>query len=146
MTLTRKGAHAYGEGQADIREELRRYGKHVGYVPSQFAEATCACGGRTFRLLLDEEEGAAVRACPSCGGSHPMGDSAEFLEEASLEECGCPCGNDLLELTLGVSLYEDSEDVRWLYVGCRCPRCGLTACYGDWKNEFTGYRSLLAAV
>ncbi len=42
-----------------------------------------------------------------------------------------------------MSLYEGSEDVRWLYVGCRCPACGLTAVYGDWKNEFNGYRDLL---
>ena len=42
--------------------------------------------------------------------------------------------------------YDQSEDVRWLYVGCRCPACGLTGCYGDWKNEFIDYRNLLARV
>ena len=47
------------------------------------------------------------------------------------------------EVTAGVLLYDDSEDVRWRYLGCRCPSCGLTACYGDWKNEFEGYRELL---
>jgi hypothetical protein len=33
-----------------------------------------------------------------------------------------------------------------LYLGCRCPACGLVAVYGDWKNEFNGYRELLAKV
>ena len=58
----------------------------------------------------------------------------------------CFCRDNVFEITVGVSLYDDSEDVRWLYVGCRCPKCGLTGVYGDWKNEFNGYRELLARV
>ena len=50
------------------------------------------------------------------------------------------------EITVGVALYADSEDVRWLYIGCRCPECNLSGCYGDWKNEFIGFRDLLARV
>jgi hypothetical protein len=57
-----------------------------------------------------------------------------------------PCGGEEFEITVGVSLYEGSEDVRSLYIGCRCPGCGLSAVYGDWKNEFNGYRDLLARV
>jgi hypothetical protein len=52
----------------------------------------------------------------------------------------------VFEITVAVSLYADSEGVRWLYIGCRCPACGITAVYGDWKNEFDGYRELLAMV
>jgi hypothetical protein len=37
-------------------------------------------------------------------------------------------------------------DARWLYVGCRCPACGLTACYGDWKIGGGGYHDLLGSV
>ena len=81
-----------------------------------------------------------------CMAEHPIGDSNEYLDEAELEECACPCGGKEFEITVGVSLYEESEDVRWLYLGCRCPKCGLTAVYGDWKNEFNGYRDLLARV
>jgi hypothetical protein len=44
--------------QADIREELTRFGTANAYVPTQFADARCGgCGGRTFRLKLDEDEG-----------------------------------------------------------------------------------------
>jgi hypothetical protein len=78
--------------------------------------------------------------------SHPIGDSAEFMDEDEEEECACPCGEEAFEITVGVSLYADSEDVQWLYVGCRCPACNLTAVYGDWKNEFNGFRELLARV
>ena len=144
--LTKRGKSYFGESQSDIREEVLRYSKLSGYSAQHFADAACECGGRLFRLSLDENEGAAVRRCPSCQKEHAIGDSAEYLEEAELEECGCPCGNDDLEITVGVSLYDGSEDVRWLYVGCRCPQCGLTAVYGDWKNEFNGYQSLLKKV
>jgi hypothetical protein len=144
--LTKRGKSYFGESQADIREEVLRYSKLSGYSAQHFADAACECGGRLFRLSFDENEGAAVRRCPSCQKEHAIGDSAEYLEEAELEECGCPCGNDDLEITVGVSLYDGSEDVRWLYVGCRCPQCGLTAVYGDWKNEFNGYQSLLKKV
>ena len=101
---------------------------------------------RELELAIDEEVGAAVRTCSKCKSEHPIGDSDEYLEEAELQACVCVCGKDMFELTVGVSLYEDSDDVRWLYVGCRCPSCGITGCYGEWKNEFIDYRKLLKRV
>lgn len=106
----------------------------------------CVCGVRTFRLALDDTQGAAVRTCSRCGVARPIGDSGEYLADASLEECACPCGHEVFEVTAAVSLYEGSDDVRWLYLGCRCPVCGLVAVYGDWKNEFNGYRELLSRI
>ena len=75
-----------------------------------------------------------------------MGDSDDYMDGAELQDYGCTCGENSLEITVGVALYEGSDDVRWLYVGCRCPACGLTGCYGDWKNEFIDFRKLLARV
>jgi hypothetical protein len=146
MTLTRRGKHSYGTDQADIGSEISRYSSVNGYPAEYFASACCACGSTTFGLALDDNEGAAVRTCSSCHAEHPIGDSEDFLDDAELEECACPCGAELFEITVGVSLYTDSEDVRWLYLGCRCPNCGLTAVYGDWKNEFNGFRALLDKV
>jgi hypothetical protein len=146
MALTKRGKHRYGDDQADIRAELTRYSIANEYVAQHFADARCSCGGRVFRLALDDTQGAAVRTCSVCKESHPIGDSAEFLADADLEECACPCGVEDFEITIGVSLYADSDDVRWLYLGCRCSGCGLTVVYGDWKNEFNGYRALLGQV
>jgi hypothetical protein len=143
---SRRGNHSCAEQADDIREVVAAYSRQNGYAAEHFANATCACGGTAFELVLDDDEGAAVRTCSSCGCEHPIGDSEEYLEDAELEECECPCGAATFEITVGVSLYPDSEDVRWLYLGCRCPSCGLTAVYGDWKNEFIGYRGLLALV
>jgi hypothetical protein len=146
MALKKRGKYRYGDSQADIRAEVLRYGKENGYSAHHFADSLCACGGKRFRLSLDDTEGAAVRTCVECDSKRPICDSDEYLEDAELEKCACPCGGEEFEITVGVSLYEGSEDVRWLYFGCRCPACGLTAVYGDWKNEFNGYRDLLARV
>lgn len=146
MALHKRGRWRYGDSQADIRVELDRYGRSNGYVPMHFADPKCKCGCALFKLLVDDNEGVGVRVCTECGKEHPMGDSEEFLEDASLDEAECVCGKGAFEITVGVSLYDGSDDVRWLYIGCRCPACGLTACYGDWKNEFNGYKELLNRV
>jgi hypothetical protein len=146
MSLKKRGKWWYGDAQADIRDELIRQGKLNEYVPTQFADARCSCGSTQFRLRIDDREGAAIRVCTSCKVEHPIGDSEDFLEDAELEEAECVCGSGELEITVGVALYEDSDDVRWLYVGCRCPSCGLTGCFGDWKNEYQDYRELLARI
>jgi len=146
MSLRKRGKFYYGDSQADIRGEVLRYSRSE-YLAEHFADAVCNdCGHKVFRLAIDEEEGAAVRTCASCKVEHAIGDSDEYLDDAELAECACPCGNEQFEITAGVSLYEHSDDVRWLYLGCRCPQCGLTAVYADWKNEFNGYLELLARV
>jgi hypothetical protein len=143
MAIRRKGGQRYADTQADIPEALRDYSRK-SYPAEHFADAQCSCSARLFLLAIDETEGAALRKCTSCGAEHPMGDSAEYLEDAALEECGCPCGAEGLELTVGVALYAQSNDVRWFYIGARCPHCNMVGCYADWKNEFIGYQELLS--
>lgn|GEM_PF-230793 len=146
MALRKQGKWRYSDSQADIRAEIVRYSKLNEHLAEQFADAVCKCGGRLFVLRMDDTVGAAVRKCVGCGEEHAIGDSGEYLTEAELQAYECVCLENVFEITVGVSLYEDSEDVRWLYVGCRCPQCGLTGVYGDWKSEFKGYRDLLAQV
>jgi hypothetical protein len=146
MALRKKGKWWYSDSQADIRDELARVGKLNEYVPTKFADAKCKCGNLTFEVGFDEEEGAAVRTCTKCKLEHPIGDSEEYLEDAELSQATCVCDGIEFEVTVGVSLYDDSNDVRWLYLGCRCPSCGLTGSYADWKNEFNDYRKLLRRV
>ncbi len=144
--ITKKGRKHYGETQVDIREELRGYSKANGYLTVHFADAICLCESRLFHLSVDDETGAAERICTNCDLEHLIGDSEEYIDEAELEESECLCGKGVFEITVGVALYRDSDDVRWIYIGCRCPSCSLVGCYGDWKNEYGNYRVLLARV
>ena len=146
MSLRKKGKYYYGESQRDIEGELLRYSNLNEYPTTHYKKAFCHCGSKLFNLMIDDNEGAAVRNCVSCQQKHPIGDSSEYLDDAELEECECPCGSSAFEITVGVSLYQDSKDVKWFYIGCRCEDCGLTACYGDWKNEYTNFQDLLSRV
>lgn len=148
MGLTVLDGRSYGDVQGDIRAELRRFASGNGddYVPVHFADAVCTCGRHEFLLLLDDGAGVAARVCATCGDDHVMADGEDFLDDAELEDTECLCGSPVFEITIGVSLYRDSEDVKWLYVGCRCPACGLVGAYGDWKNEFGHYAELLKRV
>ena len=146
MALRTQGKFRYGDAQSDLRDELTNYSRANAYPIEYFADAVCVCGNTTFALLLDDEEGVAVRVCARCEEQHAIGDSSRYLWEAELGECACPCGNEQFEISVGVALYADSEDVKWFYLGCRCITCELVACYGDWKNEFEDYRELLKRV
>ena len=146
MALRKKGKYYYGDSQLDIQDELLRYSKLNEYPTVHYADAVCVCGNNRFNLSLDDEEGAAVRKCIVCKTEHPIGDSNDFLEDAELETRECICRSNVFEITVGVSLYENSKDVKWLYVGCRCVNCELTGCYGDWKNEYNGFQELLNRV
>ena len=146
MALRKKGKYYYGDSQSDIENELLRYSNLNGYPANYYADAACICGSKLFNLKLDDNEGAAVRICVACKSDHPIGDSSEYLTDAELEACECICGSDVFEIKAGVSLYEGSEDVKWIYIGCRCENCGLLGCYGDWKNEYIGFRKLLNQI
>src|SRR4051812_28499703 len=67
MALKKRGKYWYGDSQADIRGELIRYGKLDDEVPTRFKDVRCECGSTAFRLQMDDEQGAAIRTCTSCG-------------------------------------------------------------------------------
>lgn len=146
MTLRKKKKQYYGDNHADIAEHLREYTAD-SYRAEHFANAVCKkCKAKAFMVQIDDNAGVCVRTCASCKKAHPVGDSAEYMDEAELDECQCPCGSEVFEITVGVSLYAESEDVRWIYIGLRCTDCGLIGNYGDWKNEYENYKKLLALV
>jgi len=146
MALELRGEYWYGTTQADIRAEILRYSKDNAHVAEHFADARCGCGHHLFELALDENAGVAVRTCVACRKPHTLADGAQHLTNANLEPCSCACDGEAFEMTIGVSVYAGSEDVRWLYVGCRCAACGMLGVYGDWKHEAGDFRTLLASI
>jgi hypothetical protein len=129
-----------------LPESCRGVSEPHGYPTEYFAASECPCGSRRFRLYLDDTERVADRICTACGAEHPTGDSAEYLVNAELGGCECPCGGDSFEISVGVSLYDGGEVVRWFYLSCRCPACELTTWYGDWKIGGGAYRDVLGRV
>jgi nitrite reductase/ring-hydroxylating ferredoxin subunit len=146
MTITKRGEYHYGEGHEDLHDLIELYAKAAGFSAEVFADAYCACEAKVFELYVDDEEGVAVRVCTACGADHPIGDSAQFLDEAELQQCECPCGAASFEVSSGACLHEDSDAVKWFYLAGRCTSCNFVAVFGDWKNEHESYEVLLSAT
>ncbi|WZB61056.1 hypothetical protein WJ968_03275 [Achromobacter xylosoxidans] len=146
MTLKKKGKFWYGTTQEDLQTEMRRYSVDNVYEATRYAASACACGGKTFTLDTDEDAGVALRTCTACGNEHYMGDSASYADEAEPARHPCVCDGETFELLSGVALYEDSNDVRWYYIGCRCAQCDLVGVFADWKCEAGDADAFLAAV
>ncbi|RKH57132.1 hypothetical protein [Corallococcus aberystwythensis] len=135
MAPRKKGKHWYGTGLEDARLEMGRFSQLNGYPATRFHEASCPCGAPTFTLDQDEDEGVARRTCSGCGAVQWVGDSSEYADSAELQRSECLCGAVAFQIVSGVALYEGTKDVRWLYVACFCPACGLIGVYADWKCE-----------
>ncbi|WP_282296902.1 hypothetical protein [Stenotrophomonas sp. PS02289] len=135
MTITRKGKYYYGTEDADITIEVTRFSTLNEYIATRFHPATCACGSLDFLLLTDEEEGAGKRVCAECRTEVLLGDSADYIEGADIDNHICVCDEERFGIISGVALYADSNDVRWLYIGCRCRRCDLVGVFAHWKCE-----------
>lgn len=151
MTLEQRGEHYYGQSQQDLQDELRRYGELNTLPVDQTRDCVCECGGRRFELDVDEINGVALRVCEACQSEHILADGEPYLEDAELEGCECLCGEPIFEITAGVHLArnqkeEPTDTVRWFYVGCRCPACGLLGCYADWETDYQGVEELLDNV
>lgn len=144
MTLTRKNGYCYGDTIDDLQAELVDYSQSNKYEAVKFFEAVCACGGRVFKLLTDEDEGVAQRICVACGTSHLMGDSQDYADDAELEGHVCVCDGEEFHLLSGVALYRDSSDVRWYYIGCHCTQCKLVGVFADWKCDGGDAESFLS--
>ncbi|GAA1851800.1 hypothetical protein [Asanoa iriomotensis] len=142
MAIDNSGEHARGDDFADLADHLRDY-KPGGYPVAQVNELACEpCGGGTFAVLVDEVEGCAQARCLACGAAALIGDSADYLEDADLGECACPCGGEDFQVAVGFALTADGE-VRWLSVALRCVRDGTLGVYTDWKIDYEPSRHLL---
>lgn len=145
MAIRTKNGLDYGDEQADISVSLDKHSKH-NYQATHFKDATCECRGHLFRLCIDDGAGVAIRTCIQCGHTHYMGDSEDFLDEAQPVPCACLCNSEIFEVTAGIALYRESNNVKWLYIACRCIECSLIGVYGDWKNEYEDYTAFLQRI
>ncbi|WP_155856066.1 hypothetical protein [Cellulomonas sp. URHD0024] len=136
MTITKRRGAWFGTEGGDLDEYLSAFAAG-GYSVDTVSHAACgSCAGRTFRVLLDDEEGASVRVCSACSAQHAMLDCASYLADATLGAAACPCGGEQFDVAVGYSLLDDG-DVRWVSVALRCQTDGLLGVYADWKIDYT---------
>jgi len=142
MSIDKSGKWWIGTSVDDLREYLEAYSAD-NYCIHEFRPAKCKCGGETFELLADDDEGCAKRTCTSCAIGKFICDSEEYWSDATPEQCKCiECGSTSANIGVGFSLYEDGE-VRWLYVGERCANCGILGCLAGWKIAYSPSKQLL---
>lgn len=146
MSIQKSGRWWVGRESQDIQQFLEAYAPR-GFEVREFRLARCICGGERFKLLADDEEGFAERVCVACGRHHLVCDSDEYQTEAKPQAFKCvECGLEEANIGVGFSLYEGDGEIRWLYVGVRCPRCGVLGCFAGWKIGFSPSRHLLDRV
>ncbi len=68
------------------------------------------------------------------------------MDDATLEGAECPCGGTTFNTAVGFAFYEDSNDVKWVYLALRCTQDGVLGCYADWKIGYAPSEHLLRAV
>lgn len=136
MSIDKSGEWWVGASPDDIKQYLDAYSADA-YPANEFRQAKCGCGGETFELFADDDEGCAKRVCTSCREEHFICDSEEYWPEAGPERWKCvECGSTSANVGVGFSLYEDGE-IHWLYVGERCSNCGILGCVTGCKVAYS---------
>lgn len=133
MSIDTSGNWWVGSEPDDLKEYLEAYSTD-SYQVHHFRLARCECGSVEFHLDASDNDGVARRTCAKCDKVHFICDSEEFWEEAEAEHWRCiECGGECCNVGAGFSLYDDRQDIKWLYVGERCARCGVLGCFASWK-------------
>ena len=116
-----------------LQFEIIRYSKLNGYEATKFDSLICSCNHTDFKLFSDDVEGGCSAECLNCNQSISVCESADYMEEVLQNICNC--GNESLQIITGLAFYEDSTDIRWIYVGASCQMCNLVGVYVDWNEH-----------
>jgi hypothetical protein len=147
MSIDTSGEWWKGSQPNDIKEYLEAYSSDGGYLTEEFALSKCSCDSIEFHLEADDDEGAAKRICTKCKSEHFICDSEEYWEDAEPEEWECiECGSKITNIGVGFALYPDDKEIKWIYVGVRCSKCGILGCFASWKVGYAPSRHLIQKV
>lgn len=116
-----------------FKQSIIEYGEANGCVPTQFETQQCVCGSELFLMFSDDTEGGCGILCTQCEEGISIEGSADYMED--VEQNICTCESEALQVMVGKAFHEGSNDVKWVYVGGRCPECDLSGVYVDWKER-----------
>lgn len=146
MAIDRSGAWWKGSTAIDLDDYLGAYSEDA-YPVGATVHASCQrCGGDQFKVRFDPGEGCAERVCAQCAEQMFMLDTSEYLEDATLETLLCGCGSDMFNVAAGFAFREDSDEVRWIYLGRRCVNDGVLGCFAEWKIDYSPSAQLVDSV
>jgi len=147
MSIDTSGKWWKGSEPSDMEEYLEAYSSDGGCPTEEYAFAKCSCGSVEFELEADDNEGCAKRFCAKCKKEHFICDSEEYWEDAEPERWGCiGCGSHSTNIGVGFALYPEEKEIKWLYVGVRCIKCGILGCFAGWKVGYAPSRQLVGDV
>lgn len=146
MAIDKSGKWWTGSTPDDLREYLEALSED-SYKVHEFRLARCHCGSVDFEVETSDEDGVARRTCAKCRNEHFICDSGEYWDEADTERWQCiECQSIIANVGVGFSLYDDRQDIHWLYIGERCAQCGLLGCTASWKIGYGPSLQLLDQV
>ena len=125
----------HGDCADDIDEYLREYTE----IPDiDIKPVIChSCGSDALELHIDYDEEAIQVKCPKCGEKKILLDCQEIWENAKpkLRRCAVCKISKKHNVRVGFVRRETGE-VKWVYIGSRCTKCGVLASYLDWQINY----------
>lgn len=147
MTIDKYGKCWIGSEPNDLAEYLEAFSSDSGYKSEEFRLSKCSCGSISFQLEADDNEGTARRTCTQCHAKYFICDSEEYWEDSEPEQWHCiSCNSSNTNIGVGFALYPKDKEIKWLYLGVRCVKCGVLGCFADWKVAYAPSRHLLELV
>ncbi len=124
-----------GDSAEDISEWLRIYSEEDSL---EVKPVIChSCGGDSFELRIDQDEGVIQVTCTSCGTKKILLDGEEYWEDASprLRKCSVCKSCKSFNVRVGF-VRRETGDVEWVYIGNRCTKCGTLGSFLDWEIDY----------
>lgn len=123
-----------GDSESDIAEYLKLYSQNE---VSDTKNVVCShCGDHDFLISIDDKEGAIEVTCTNCYTKKLLLDSEEYWDKCKPHKGKCTiCKNKSYNVMVGFVRREDGN-VKWIYIGNRCTKCGTLGSYGDWGINY----------
>lgn len=124
-----------GDSAGDISEWLHLYAEEDAL---DVKPVMChACGGDSFELRVDQNEGAIQVICTACGTKKILLDCGDIWADAKPKRKKCSVCKTSKSFNVKVGFVRrENGSVKWVYIGNRCTECGTLGSYLDWKIDY----------
>jgi hypothetical protein len=137
MSIDTSGKWWRGNNIEDIKDYLIAYSESA-YPVQKVAISKCnKCGCEEFLVEFDWDEGVSRVICKSCETIKYLADSQENWNDIKPRKYKCvECKSTHANVGIGYA-YRENGDIKWVYIGVRCSKCGILGSVTDWKIDFS---------